>query len=66
MTNEEETLKCSRCKRDLPKTMFYKTTNYWSESRGYTYICKDCSRDSARKSLENKKRKQDETTTTEG
>lgn len=47
---------CSRCKRDLPPEEFYKTTNYWHEKRGFTYVCKSCSRLSARVSAAKKRK----------
>lgn len=56
---EQPTLKCSKCKLDLPLTDFYETTNYWHEKRGRTYICKTCSRASARASAK-KRREQKE------
>jgi hypothetical protein len=45
---EQPVLKCSKCKQDLPLTSFYETTNFWHEKRGRTYICKVCSRESAK------------------
>lgn len=55
---EQPTLKCSSCKKDLPPSEFYITTNYWHEKRGRTYRCKGCCRESARKSLANRKAKE--------
>ena len=55
-------LKCSGCKKDLPLSDFYITTNFWHEKRGRTYKCKECSRKSARDSVAKKRQKvKDET-----
>ena len=51
-------LNCSRCKRELPVTRFYKTINRWCEGRGYSYICKDCSRASAKESADRKRQEE--------
>jgi hypothetical protein len=50
-----ETLKCSRCGIIQPVEQFYKTTNYWTQSRGRTYVCITCSRKSARESRAKRK-----------
>jgi protein-arginine kinase activator protein McsA len=47
---------CSHCKQDLPEDQFYVTTNYWHEKRGRTYVCKTCSRESARLSAKKKRK----------
>jgi len=62
-TSTPTTLKCSRCKRDLAVEMFYKTTNYWCCGRGYSYVCRECSKISARMSREKKLEKANETAT---
>jgi hypothetical protein len=63
----DETLECSRCHTVQPIDQFYVTTNYWHEKRGRTYVCKTCSRESARVSAAKKRKKvTDETETTEG
>ncbi len=52
---EEELLECSRCHKMKPREDFYPTTNYWCQKRGCTYYCRDCSRTSAKDSLNKKK-----------
>lgn len=49
-------LTCSRCKVEQPEEEFYKTTNYWHAKRGYTYVCRTCSRLSARISAAKKRK----------
>lgn len=48
--SSDGTLVCSACKLELPKSAFYKTTNYWHQKRGYSYACKKCCQTSAKKS----------------
>jgi len=55
VTLEEECLECSTCHTLKPKSEFYKVSNYWHQKRGYSYSCKECSRKSARASLDRKK-----------
>ncbi len=50
---EIKTKVCSVCKREMPVDMFYKKTN---SADGLQYTCKECSRESNRKSYQRNKK----------